>query len=276
MWWNICIGFFFVITFQAGKPNCHCLPLWYRYGAEMPVVLIQSLIYLGIIAMTRLARPNISKLCYRRSDKSITLIHTLLKMIAAWSIVAAYVVPFVLIPHTIHPLLGWSLYFLGTFALCFIAINALLLPMLPVLALWLGFLGVLFVMAFPWYPNGVVRALSVFAYAFCAAPFAWLSLVKVMSSIQAAVEREAYFPKIGWVFSTSELWTLKAHCQLPRMKWRQGLRDGLLRQNLGRNEAVLFSFNFWRHGEKGKREKGSDGSLVLHELPLFLYHKLHW
>lgn len=160
-------------------------------------MLIQSLIYLGIIAMTRMARPNISKLCYRRSDKSITLIHTALKMIAAWSIVAAYVVPFVLIPHTIHPLLGWGLYFLGTFALCFIAINALLLPMLPVLALWLGFLGVLFVMAFPWYPDGVIRALSVFAYAFCAAPFAWLSVVKVMSSIQAAVEREAYFPKIG-------------------------------------------------------------------------------
>ncbi|ONI06596.1 hypothetical protein PRUPE_5G069400 [Prunus persica] len=212
--WSVPCGPNSVITFPGApwlKPwywwSWPVLPLgisWHAqrqqtlgYGAEMPVVLIQSLIYLGIIAMTRLARPNISKLCYRRSDKSITLIHTVLKMIAAWSIVAAYVVPFVLIPHTIHPLLGWSLYFLGTFALCFIAINALLLPMLPVLALWLGFLGVLFVMAFPWYPDGVIRALSVFAYAFCAAPFAWLSVVKVMSSIQAAVEREAYFPKIG-------------------------------------------------------------------------------
>lgn len=177
--------------------NGHWFPLLYRYGAEMPVILIQALIYLGIIAMTRLTRPNISKLCYRRSDKSINLIHTVLKMIAAWSIVAAYVVPCVLIPHTVHPILGWSLYLLGSFALCFVAITALFLPMVPVLAPWLGIFGVLFVMAFPWYPDGVVRALSVFAYAFCAAPFAWVSLVKVMASIQAAVEREAYFPKIG-------------------------------------------------------------------------------
>ncbi|KAM1145833.1 hypothetical protein ACFX13_038552 [Malus domestica] len=212
--WSVPCGPNSVITFPGAawlKPwywwSWPVLPLgisWHArrhqtlgYGAEMPVILIQALIYLGIIAMTRLTRPNISKLCYRRSDKSINLIHTILKMIAVWSIVAAYVVPFVLIPHTVHPILGWSLYLLGSFALSFVAITALFLPMVPVLAPWLGIFGVLFVMAFPWYQNGVVRALSVFAYAFCVAPFAWVSLVKVMASIQAAVEREAYFPKIG-------------------------------------------------------------------------------
>lgn len=177
-------------TFES--PN---LPLIYRYGAEMPVFVIQSIIFLGIIAMTRLARPNISKLCYRRSDKGI--IHTSLKLIAMLSILAAYTVPFLVIPHTIHPLLGWSLYFLSSFTLCFIAINSFSLPMLPVLVPWIGIFGVLLVMVFPWFPNGVVRALAVFVYAFCAAPFLWVSMVKVMSSLQASLEREAYFPKIG-------------------------------------------------------------------------------
>lgn len=161
----------------------------------MPVFVIQFIIFLGIITVTRLARPNMSKLCYRRSDKGI--IHTALKVIAMLSILAAYTVPFLVIPHTIHPILGWSLYFLASFTLCFIAVNAFSLPMLPVLVPWIGIFGVLLVMVCPWFPNGVIRALSVFLYAFCAAPFLWVSLVKIMTSLQVSLEREAYFPKIG-------------------------------------------------------------------------------
>lgn len=168
-----------------------------RYDAEMPVILIQALTYLGIIAMTRIARPNMSKLCYRRVDKSITLIQTGLKLVAIWSIIAAYTIPFFIIPRTVHPFLGWTLYLLGSFALSSITINAFLLPMLPVLAPWVGILGALAFMAFPAYPDGVVRALAVFGYAFCVAPFVWVSLVKVMTSLQVSLEREAFLPKIG-------------------------------------------------------------------------------
>jgi hypothetical protein len=169
----------------------------YRYAAEMPAALIQFVIYLGIIAMTRLARPSFSKLCYRRSEKNTSLIQIVLKTIAIWSILASYVVPFFIIPHTVHPLLGWSLYLLGSFSLCSIAINAFLLPLLPVLVPWLGIFGSLLVMAFPWYPDGVVRALSVFGYAFCAAPFVWVAMVKVLACLQVSLEREAFFPKLG-------------------------------------------------------------------------------
>lgn len=147
--------------------------------------------------MTRLAQPSFSKICYRRSEKNISFIQTGLKVIAVWSILASYVVPFFIIPHTVHPLLGWTIYLFGSFGLCSIAINAFLLPMLPVLVPWLGIFGSLLVMAFPWYSDGVVRALAVFGYAFCAAPFVWVAMVKVMACLQVSLEREAFFPKLG-------------------------------------------------------------------------------
>lgn len=163
----------------------------------MPVVLMQWIVYLGVIAMARLARSNLSKLCYRRVEKSSSSIQTGLKLLTLWSIVAAYVLPFFLIPRTVHPLLGWTLYLLGSFALSSIAMNAFLLPMLAVLTPGLGILGALLVMAFPWYPDGVVRALVVFAYAFCCAPIAWTSLVKIMTCHQVSPEKEVFFPKLG-------------------------------------------------------------------------------
>lgn len=168
-----------------------------RYSAEMTMVIIQAVIYLGMIAVTRLAKPNMPKLCYRRSDKSISIIQTGLKLVAVWSILASYIMPFFLVPSTLHPLLAWPLYFLGSFALSTIAINSFFLPILPVLAPWLLIFGSLLVMAYPWYSNGVVRALAVFFYAFCSAPIVWVSLTKVMSCLQVSLEREIFFPRLG-------------------------------------------------------------------------------
>lgn len=212
--WSIPCGPNSVITFPSApwlKPwywwSWPVLPLglsWHEqrrqtlgYAAEMPMVLIQSVIYVGLIAMTRLARPNISKLCYRRADKNISFLHTTVKIIAIWSILAPYIVPVLLIPRTIHPLLGWTLYLLGSFSLSTIAINAFLLPMLWALVPWLGIFGALLVMAFPLYSDGIVRALAVFSYAFCCAPIAWVSLMKVLTSLHVTLEREAFLPRLG-------------------------------------------------------------------------------
>ncbi|KAL8150900.1 hypothetical protein V2J09_020708 [Rumex salicifolius] len=209
--WNVPCGPNSVITFPSAvymKPwywwSWPVLPLgleWHErrlrtvgYGAEMPLVMIQAVIYLGIIAVTRLARPSLSKLCYRRSDRSISMYHASLKFLAIFSIIAAYVVPFFLIPRTIHPIVGWSLYLFGSFALGSIAINAFLLPMFAVLTPWIGFSGVLLVMAFPWYHDGIQRALAVFGYAFCAAPFLWIASSRVYACLQVSLEREAFLP----------------------------------------------------------------------------------
>ncbi|KAJ3706722.1 hypothetical protein LUZ61_010427 [Rhynchospora tenuis] len=213
--WSIPCGPNSVITFPSApwlKPwywwSWPVLPLglsWHEqrrqnlgYGSEMPVILIQSLLYVGIIAVTRLARPSLSKLCYnRRPEKNTSFLLSMLKVATLWSMLAAYTVPFFLIPRTIHPLLGWPLYLLGSAALNSIVINVFLLPPLAVLTTWLGLLGALFVMAYPYYSDGLVRALVVFMYAFCCSPVVWASLVKIMGSLQVLVEREAYFPRLG-------------------------------------------------------------------------------
>ncbi|XVF52619.1 hypothetical protein PTKIN_Ptkin05aG0032800 [Pterospermum kingtungense] len=212
--WRVPCGPNSVITFPGAlwlKPwywwSWPVLPLgiqWHEsrrqtlgYAAEVPVVIIQSIIFVGIIVMTRLARPSISKLCYRNTDKSPSLLQTGLKFIAIWSILAAYIIPFVIIPRTIHPLLGWTLYFLASIALSSIAINSFLLPAIPVFVPLVGIFGALLAMACPWYPNGVIRALAVFGYAFCCAPIVWGSMVKVVARLQVSLEREQFFPKLG-------------------------------------------------------------------------------
>ncbi|OMO52448.1 Glycosyl transferase, family 8 [Corchorus olitorius] len=212
--WRVPCGPNSVITFPGAlwlKPwywwSWPVLPLgiqWHEtrrqtlgYAAEMPIVIIQSIIFLGIIVMTRVARPSISKLCYRNSDKTTSLMQIALKFIAIWSILAAYIVPFAIIPRTIHPLVGWTLYFLGSSALSSIAIHSFLLPAIHVFLPLIGIFGSLLVMAYPWYPNGVVRALAVFAYAFCYAPIVWNSMVKVVARLQVSLEREQFFPKLS-------------------------------------------------------------------------------
>lgn len=171
-----------------------------RYDAEIAVVLVQSAIYLGIIAMTRLAKPSLSKLCYRGVPDSKSLDSTVqnsLKLVALWCIPASYIAPFFIIPHTVHPLLGWTIYLLGVFSLCSLVTNAFVLPTLQVLVPWLGTTGPLMVMAFPWYPDGVVRGLCVFGYAFCCAPFVWESMRKVMDGLQLSLEREAFLARLA-------------------------------------------------------------------------------
>ncbi|PPS07985.1 hypothetical protein GOBAR_AA12661 [Gossypium barbadense] len=118
-------------------------------------------------------------------------------MIQSASTIVAYIVPFAIIPRTIHPLVGWTLYFLGSVALSSVAINSFLPPAVPILVPLIGVLGSLLVMACPWYPDGVTRALAVFGYAFCYAPIAWGSMVKVTARLQVSLEKRTNFPKIG-------------------------------------------------------------------------------
>lgn len=143
--------------------------------------------------MIRLARPNLTKLSHRRSEKPAASFHSALKLAAFWSILATYALPFFIIPTTIHPLLGWGLYLLGSSTFSFLAATVFLLPLLPLLVPSLGIFGVLLVMAFPWYSDGVVRGLCIFLYAFCAAPVVWTAAVRTTAAIQSSIDRDAFF-----------------------------------------------------------------------------------
>nr|CAB3500185.1 unnamed protein product [Digitaria exilis] len=147
---------------------------------------------------TRLAKPGMTKLCYnRRPEKQSALVQWLIKLAAIVAMVAAYSIPFFVIPRTVHPVMGWSMYLFGALALSVLVVNVFLLPPLDVLTPWLAIVGMLFVMAFPWYHDGVVRVLAIFAYAFCSAPFLWASLVRTTDSLQTMLERDPFFPRLG-------------------------------------------------------------------------------
>jgi hypothetical protein len=179
-------------------PLNNYLLTFHRYAAEMPVILMELLMYIVIIAVTRLARPGITKLCYnRRPEKQSALVQWLIKLAAIAAMVAAYSIPFFVVPRTVHPIMGWSVYLFGALALSVLVINVFLLPPLDVLTTWLAIVGMLIVMAFPWYHDGVVRALAVFGYAFCSAPILWASMVRMMDSLQTMLERDSFFPRIG-------------------------------------------------------------------------------
>uniref|UniRef100_A0ACD5TMG5 Uncharacterized protein n=1 Tax=Avena sativa TaxID=4498 RepID=A0ACD5TMG5_AVESA len=213
--WHVPCGPNSVITFPSApwfKPwywwSWPILPLglsWHKqrwndlgYAAEIPSVLIEVLMYIVIITITRLARPQMTKLCYyRRPEKQSVLVQGLIKLAAFVAMVAAYTIPFFVIPCTVHPFMGWFLYLFGVLAFSSAVINAFLLPPLAVLTAWLGMVGMLLVMAFPWYHDGIQRILVVVAYAFCSAPFLWASLVRVMDSLQTMLERDPFFPRLG-------------------------------------------------------------------------------
>ncbi|KAJ3681867.1 hypothetical protein LUZ60_014440 [Juncus effusus] len=220
--WNVPCGPNSVITFPSApwfKPwywwSWPVLPLglsWHEqrrhnlgYAPELPVVLLEAILYITIIIIAKLAKPTLLKTCYnRRNEKCSMFMQIILKMVVLWSILATYTVPFFLIPRTVHPIMGWSLYLLGSLALAVVVISVFLLPSLAVLTTWLGLAGALFVMAYPWYSGGIVRALTVFAYAFCTAPFLWVSLVKILDSVQSHLEREPFFPRLGEAAQSTE------------------------------------------------------------------------
>lgn len=170
------------------------------YGAEIPLVIAESLFYLVTLALSMIAcrgsQTASSKFCLLKSEQGLSFYSIVPKLLVLFSMVGSYLLPFLLVPRTINPLIGWGLYLLGSMSIGVLVINAFQLPVLPVLTPWLGIFGVLLVMAFPLYSNGIVRAISVGVYAALAAPFAWWALGRAMSTLSKSDHPQFQITKI--------------------------------------------------------------------------------
>lgn len=136
------------------------------------------------------------------SEQSLSFHPLLLKAILLASMAASFLIPFYIIPTTVHPFMGWGLFLLSS--LSFLAVLLCVLPtlhVLHVLAPWLCVNGALIVMAFPFYNNGITRALAIGVYAFLASPIFWKALVDLIRTVDLTPERE---PLMGWTALRSE------------------------------------------------------------------------
>eukprot|EP00249_Psilotum_nudum_P019936 c27485_g2_i2 orf=25-537(-) len=115
----------------------------------------------------------------------------IIKVLALLTMVGSFVIPFFIVPRTIHPIMGWVVFLLGSLCLLVVNIIVLQLPVLFVLTPWIGIIGALLVLSFPFYSNGVVRAIIIGVYAFFVSPFVWWGAKEISASIDVNAERES-------------------------------------------------------------------------------------
>lgn len=212
--WSVPCGPNSVITFPGAswlKPwywwSWPVLPLgisWHKqrldtigYGEELPLFVIEAIIYLMIIVIAKFRGFFLNTkgyYFYRGPDREHCRHPVFVRAMGISCLLGGYLIPCLLIPKTIHPLWGWGLYLLGSLSLVYSTIKAYPIPVLAAFTLWLGIFGVLVVMAYPKYPDGVVRAISVFVYAVVAIPVAWSAIIRVARSLDSSIDRESQSP----------------------------------------------------------------------------------
>lgn len=216
--WNVPCGPNSVITFPGAswlKPwywwSWPVLPLglsWHQqrlntigYDDEIPIFIAEVIIYLVIMIMMKVRGFTLSmkSYFYRGAEREYWRHPVVMKALVTSYLLAGYLVPCLLIPKTIHPLLGWGLYLLGSLSLVYSTIRAYPISVLAALTPWMCICGTLAVMANPHYPNGVVRALSVCAYAAVGAPLAWTGIVRVVRSLDSSIDRESQSPLLDQI-----------------------------------------------------------------------------
>ncbi|CAM6094387.1 unnamed protein product [Calypogeia fissa] len=183
------------------------------YGSEIPLIAAEALFFIitmiiAIIVRHRLSnveKNSATKSCLGRgpcSTETGSMFHPLLlKAFALIAFATCFLLPFFIVPTTVHPLMGWGLWLLGALSLLIVLINIFQLPVTPVVTVWFGFLGALLVLANPYYMNGVVRALAIGFYAFFMSPVLWWTIKEVNAAIDISSVRE---PLMAWTNLRSE------------------------------------------------------------------------
>lgn len=169
---------------------------------ETPVVIAEALFFistmlLAIIIRMRCApameKPHVLKSCFGRGPcvDHGPLCHPLaMKLLILLVTVGSFILPFFIIPTTVHPFMGWGIFLLGSLSLLIVVIITFQLPVLALLTPWIGGVGALLVLAYPFYKNGIVRALSIAGYTAMATPFLWWAVKEVSAIVDRSSQRE--------------------------------------------------------------------------------------
>lgn len=182
------------------------------YETESPVLIAESLFYIFIMLVALIIRQRYA--CSEKSSMSrITcfgrgpcaekkLCHPwAIKLIILALVAGSFRLPFYMIPTTVHPLMGWGVFLLGSFCLLTVVNTAFQLPDLPVLTPWLGCIGALFTMGSPFYASGITRGLGIGIYVAMITPFLWWAAKRVSGVVHAKVYWE---PLMAWNSVRSE------------------------------------------------------------------------
>lgn len=136
-----------------------------------------------------------------------------IKLIVLSLVTGSFLLPFYMIPTTVHPFMGWGVFLLGSFCLLNVVISALQLPDLAVLTPWLGCIGSLLAMSSPFYASGITRALGIVTYMAMFTPFLWWAA----KTVNGAVDSKVYWePLMAWTSVRSE----PASETLMKLCWR--------------------------------------------------------
>ena len=176
------------------------------YKQETPLMAAQLLLYLllllAAVGLRQRGPPGAKSApltwCRALQDRTgVPLGHPyVLKATAILGVALAITIPYALLPTTVHPYMGWSLFFFGSW--CCLACLALTchLPLWPVFTPWIGLAISWLNVALPLYSHGFPRFLSVGVVAFLLGPFLLWAGNHITTSLDTLMEREPLMSRI--------------------------------------------------------------------------------
>jgi hypothetical protein len=179
---------------------------------ETPLLIMEALFFLTTMIITSFIRlrymsvekTSLVRSCFSRkpcADHGPICPPLVMKFLILVGICGSFLLPFFIIPTTVHPFMGWGLYLIESFSLLTVVMSLVQVPVLPVLVPWIGGVGALLVLASPFYRNGISRAFGISIYIGLATPFLWWSLKEISLVVDHSSQRE---PLMAWTSVRAE------------------------------------------------------------------------